>query len=47
MTNPLFQSLREESLGMEEKPLILFKQFDKEGKKPMFKNESGLCCKKG
>jgi hypothetical protein len=26
----------ERCLGMEEKPLILFKQLDKEGKKPMF-----------
>jgi hypothetical protein len=28
---------QERCLGMEEKPLILFKQLDKEGKKPMFK----------
>lgn len=27
---------KERCLGMEEKPLILFKQLDKEGKKPMF-----------
>lgn len=27
---------QERCLGMEEKPLILFKQLDKEGKKPMF-----------
>lgn len=26
----------ERCLGMDEKPLILFKQLDKEGKKPMF-----------
>jgi hypothetical protein len=27
---------KERCLGMDEKPLILFKQLDKEGKKPMF-----------
>ena len=27
---------QERCLGMDEKPLILFKQLDKEGKKPMF-----------
>jgi len=27
---------QERCLGLEEKPLILFKQLDKEGKKPMF-----------
>ena len=26
----------ERILGLEEKPLVLFKQLDKEGKKPMF-----------